>query len=78
MFDVNSKIDLNARDVELIKAALETQSKILRLQASAGGAEARTKLDDVKRALAKIDAQGPVARKECKRPTWRGFLRTAT
>ncbi len=78
MFDANYKIDLSARDIEFIETALETQSKILRLQASAGSVEARSRLDDVKRTLAKLDMQRPVARKPCKKPGWLCYLGLAT
>lgn len=78
MFDANYKIDLSAKDIEFIETALQTQSKILRLQASAGSADARSKLDDVKRTLAKIDMQRPVARKPCKKPSWLYYLGLAT
>jgi len=78
MIDKSSRFDLNAKDVDLIEAALETQSKILSLQANAGGSGARLRLNNVKRVLAKIEAQRPVSRKPCKKPGWLGLLGFAT
>lgn len=78
MFETHSKFEISAKDGEVIEAALQTQLKILRLQAGAGSAHARARLNDVKRALAKFEAQRPVARTACKKPSLRGFLGLAT
>jgi hypothetical protein len=55
MFDETHKLDVTKKDLEVIEAALQTQFKILGFEANAGGAAALERLNDVKRALAKID-----------------------
>ncbi|WP_372992429.1 hypothetical protein [Sulfitobacter sp.] len=60
MFDEKQKLEISQEELALIEAALHTQSKILGVQASAGGAKALTRLNDIKRVLAKIAQQKPV------------------
>ena len=59
MFEKHIDLEVSQKDLELIEAALETQSKILRVQASAGGKGARGRLNEIKRLLASIEAQRP-------------------
>lgn len=60
MFDETKKLDVTKKDLEIIESALQTQFKILGMEANAGGVGALERLNDVKRALAKIDQQNPV------------------
>ena len=57
MFEETKKLDVTQKDLEVIEAALQTQFKILGVEANAGGTGALERLNDVKRALAKIDQQ---------------------
>lgn len=59
------QLDISAQDLSVIEGALQTQFKILNVQASAGGTAARDKLNAVKRVLAQVDAQKPVEKKPC-------------
>lgn len=52
-------LDIRAEDLDVIEAALHTKSKILDMQASAGGVGAREDLNAVKRILASISQQRP-------------------
>jgi len=54
MTDNQTKLDFNQSQLEVIEAALHTQSKILNVQASTGSRAARTKLNEVKTVLAQI------------------------
>lgn len=63
MLDAKQKLEISQDELALIEAALHTQSKILGVQASAGGSKARARLNDVKRVLATIAQQKPAARK---------------
>ena len=51
MFDNKQKLEISQDELALIEAALHTQSKILSVQASAGGSKALGRLNDVKRVL---------------------------
>lgn len=51
------KLEISHQDLELIERALETQTKILRMQASAGGHGAAARLNEVKRLSATISGQ---------------------
>lgn len=68
--------DLLVSDQELavIEAALHTQSKILNVQASAGGAAARARLNEVKEVLATLAQQKPTEQNPRRR--WFGFAWT--
>ncbi len=57
MFEKQQKLDVTADELAVIQAALHTQAKILNVQASAGGNAARRRLNEVKRALARISQQ---------------------
>jgi len=72
MFDAKQKLEISQEELELIEQALHTQSKILGVQASAGGSKALTRLNDIKRVLASIAQQKPVKTK-AKTACARGF-----
>ncbi len=72
MFDEKQKLEISQKELALIKSALHTQSKILSVQASAGGSKALARLNDIKRVLATITQQKPVARKT--KPARGGFF----
>ena len=67
MFDKSVNLEIAAKDLELLEAALHTQSKILLVQASAGSNAARSKLNQVKRLLASLESQRPGGKK-CNTP----------
>ena len=54
MLDDTNRLDLTAKDIELIEAALHTQKKILSMQSKAGGTGARQKLYDLKSLMRRI------------------------
>lgn len=71
------KLEISADELAVIEAALHTQSKILNVQAKAGGAGARSQLNVVKRLLASVAQQKPrtpSTPSSCK-PTWLGMSR---
>ncbi|KIN71611.1 hypothetical protein [Sulfitobacter guttiformis] len=57
MNETTKKLEISTSELDLIANALETQSKILRMQASAGGHGALSRLNDVKRLLATVSSQ---------------------
>ncbi len=57
MTEETKKLEVSQNELELIASALETQSKILHVQASAGGHGAVARLNEVKRVLANISSQ---------------------
>lgn len=59
MLDTLKRLDLTAKDIEMIEAALQTQKKILAVQSEAGGAGARQKLSDLKHLLQRIGRARP-------------------
>ena len=61
MLDNNKKIEVSAEQLEVIESALHTQSKILNVQAEAGGDTARRRLNEVKRLLAQLSQHKPAA-----------------
>jgi len=76
MLDNQQKIAVSAEQLEVIESALHTQSKILNVQAEAGGSAARQRLNEVKRLLALLSQQKPTeAPKRCTRGAL-GWLRT--
>lgn len=79
MFDKNQKLEISPEQLDVIEAALQTQSKILNLQAAAGGAAARDRLNAVKRTLATIAQQRPADPRRCPAPrlSWLSFSRIA-
>lgn len=58
MFDDLNRLELTAKDIELIESALHTQKKILSVQSEAGGAGARQKLSDVKHLMKRVTRAG--------------------
>ncbi|MBW4963173.1 hypothetical protein [Sulfitobacter sp. CW3] len=59
MSDEKQKLEISQSELALIESALHTQAKILTVQASAGGAKALARLNDVKGALSTIRQQKP-------------------
>lgn len=57
MSDTIKKLEISAQELDLIACALETQTKILRMQAHAGGKGANDRLNAVKRLLATVSSQ---------------------
>ncbi|KEJ89902.1 hypothetical protein [Sulfitobacter donghicola] len=57
MTEMTKKLEISHDELELIASALETQTKILRMQASAGGHGAKKRLDEVRRVLATVTRQ---------------------
>ncbi|MGJ8544745.1 MAG: hypothetical protein ACSHWZ_04815 [Sulfitobacter sp.] len=57
MSNEHQTIDLSPKELDLITAALETQRKILQVQASAGESAVLSRLNDVKRTLALFAAK---------------------
>ena len=55
MFEKMKKIELSQDELDMIEAALHTQSQILNVEVSAGGVAARTQLNGVKRLLSMLD-----------------------
>ena len=75
MFDNKQKLEISQDELALIEAALHTQSKILSVQASAGGSKAVGRLNEVKRVLSAIAQQrAPETRTK---PAWGGLFRMA-
>jgi hypothetical protein len=54
MFDTHQKLDVSSAQLQVIEAALHTQSKILHVQAEAGGHGAHARLNEVKTLLAQL------------------------
>ncbi len=55
MLDNLNRLDLTAKDIELIEAALHTQKKILAVQSEAGGTGARQRLSDLKHLIKRVN-----------------------
>jgi len=51
MNDNMKKLEISPTELEIIANALETQTKILRMQVNAGGQDAKVKLNEVNRLL---------------------------
>ncbi len=66
MIDKTHTLGLSQAELSVIEAALHTQSKILGVQAGAGGSAALARLNEVKQVLAVIAQQKPVEKKPCK------------
>ncbi len=73
MFDTQQSLDISCAELEVIEAALHTQSKILNVQARAGGSEARLRLNEVKRVLARITQQKTIEGRPCGRSLFSWF-----
>lgn len=72
MFAKTRKPRIEPADMAVITAALHTQIKILDVQASAGGVEARGRLNEVKRVLAHLSQyEQPEATPAVRRGFWR-------
>ena len=54
MFENGNTLDLTAKELELIEAALHTQKKILSMQSEAGGTGSRQKLSELKHLMKRI------------------------
>ena len=65
MLDHHKRLDLTAREFELIETALHTQEKILLVQSEAGGTGAGTKLAELSRLARRIGRARRTARPEC-------------
>ena len=65
-------LNVSAEDLAVIEDALHTQSKILHVQANAGGQQAITRLNSVKRTLATLAQQKPAPEgaKPCSSGGW--------
>lgn len=77
MTEETQKLEISRDELDLIASALETQTKILRMQASAGGHGAVARLNEVKRVLANITSQKDTPRqnRHCPVGLW-GLLRS--
>ncbi|QFT57274.1 hypothetical protein FIU94_00435 [Sulfitobacter sp. THAF37] len=74
MLDNNKKIEVSAEQLEVIESALHTQSKILNVQAEAGGNTARQRLNEVKRLLAQLSQHKPAPQSQgCNRRAFGWF-----
>ena len=54
MFDNLNRLDLTAKDIDLIESALQTQRKILAVQSEAGGTGAAQKLNELRNLTRRI------------------------
>ena len=59
MLDNLNRLDLTAKDIELIEAALQTQKKILSVQSEAGGTRAHQKLSELKQLIKRVGRARP-------------------
>ena len=75
MFEETLKLEITQKELDVIEAALHTQSKILGVEASAGGKAALARLNDVKRTLAHVAQQQPSRSKRL--PCSSGWFRMA-
>lgn len=73
MFDKHQKLEISQDELAVIEAALHTQSKILNVQASAGGTVARDRLNEVKSVLALVAQHRCGDAKPCRKPGFRWF-----
>lgn len=69
-----NNLDLTAKDIEMIEAALHTQKKILAVQSAAGGSGARRKLTDLKHLMKRIN-RNSVRRESPLALSWPSFAR---
>lgn len=78
MFDAQEKLEVSPEQLRVIEAALHTQSKILHVQAQAGGPGARERLNEVKSLLTKLAQQKPAdpATDTCRPIGWFGFSKS--
>lgn len=64
MFDDWNRLNLTARDFELIESALHTQRKILSVQNEAGGTGAGQKLSELTRLINRVTRARPAPRSQ--------------
>lgn len=76
MFDRQQKLEISPEQFTIIEEALHTQSKILNVQASAGGSTERRRLNEVKRVLALMAAQRSAVADKGRRTGFGWFSRT--
>ena len=69
MLENVKQLELSAKDIALIEAALHTQEKILSVQREAGGAFAHEKLSDLKHLLKRVRRARP-QRAACMASVW--------
>jgi len=62
MTNTIKKLEVTAEELDLFISALETQSKILQMQASAGGPGANERLNEVKSLLVSVSSHREVSR----------------
>ncbi len=74
MIDKLQTLEVSTEELAVIEAALHTQSKILNVQASAGGNGARLQLNQVKSALARVTQIKPVETQGSNRPCKIGWF----
>jgi hypothetical protein len=74
MFEKMQKLEVSQEELAIIEAALHTQSKMLNVEAAAGGTTALQRLNGVKQVLRMLDDHKPAT--ETTRPsTMCGWLR---
>ncbi len=59
MLENLNRLDLTAKDIELIESALHTQKKILSVQSQAGGTGAGHKLTELKHLIKRVNRARP-------------------
>ncbi len=71
MITTKKKLEISQSELELIAHALETQTKILAMQASAGGTGANARLNEVKHLLATLAQEREMQQpKRCRSGLW--------
>ncbi|MEO9650711.1 MAG: hypothetical protein ABJ360_05825 [Roseobacter sp.] len=66
MLDNIKRLDLTAKEIEMIESALHTQKKILSVQSEAGGSGAGQKLGELQQLMKRIGRSRPAR----KNPSW--------
>lgn len=75
MFETQKKLEVSQEQLKIIEDALQTQSKILHVQADAGGSGAHLRLNEVKTILAMLAQHAPAPTKAAP-PKWFSFARS--
>ena len=75
MLENLNRLDLTAKDIELIEAALHTQKKILSVQSQAGGTGAGHKLTELKHLMTRVRRARP-AHAPAQSASWGQSLRS--
>ena len=71
----HKQLEFSAGEFAVIESALQTQSKILDVQATAGAEAALTRLNEVKRVLARFEQLKPAEERTCRvRNSFSGWL----